>query len=98
MLIGFYTIPVAIILQFLMIAVPVIGILFGSLWYQWRHDPSEHKTGMIVTGILGLLLIGIVPGFFLWFRARFCLARKVEYNGNQYSAECNSVFYGMWRL
>ncbi len=80
MLVGFYNIPVAIILQFLialgiysmllaitlqllMITVMVIGILVGGLWYQWRYGPNEHKTGMIVTGILGALFIGVVPGF-----------------------------------
>ncbi|MFX1510687.1 MAG: hypothetical protein ACFFBR_10320 [Promethearchaeota archaeon] len=82
MLLGFYNIPVVIILQFfialgvytmllgislqvLTITMMVVGILFGGLWYQWRYDPNEHKTGMIVTGILGALLICVVPGFLI---------------------------------
>ena len=49
--IGIFTIPLGI-----------VAIVFGVLWLQWRHDPIPHKTGMIVTGILGLILTGIIPG------------------------------------
>jgi hypothetical protein len=40
----------------------IIGFVFGILWLNWRHFPSEHKTGLIVSGILGLLFGGILPG------------------------------------
>jgi hypothetical protein len=40
----------------------VIGFIFGILWLNWRHYPSEHKTGLIVSGILGLPFAGIIPG------------------------------------
>jgi hypothetical protein len=39
----------------------VVGIIFSILWFNWRHYPSEHKTGLIVSGILGLFL-GVIPG------------------------------------
>lgn len=40
----------------------IVGIIFAMLWLSWRHSPSEHKTGLIVSGILGLLFGGILPG------------------------------------
>ncbi|MDO8122853.1 MAG: zinc ribbon domain-containing protein [Candidatus Hermodarchaeota archaeon] len=44
------------------IVIGVVGIIFSIIWFSWRHSPSEHKTGLIATGILGLLLAGIIPG------------------------------------
>ncbi len=44
------------------IVIGIIGIIFAMLWLNWRHSPSEHKTGLIVSGILGLLFGGILPG------------------------------------
>lgn len=49
--IGIVTIPLGI-----------VGIVFSILWLQWRNDPFPHKTGMIVTGILAIILTGVVPG------------------------------------
>ncbi|MFX1565363.1 MAG: hypothetical protein ACFFCH_05180 [Promethearchaeota archaeon] len=49
--IGIITIPLAI-----------VGLVFAILWLQWRSDPLPHKTGMIVTGILALILTGVIPG------------------------------------
>ena len=41
----------------------IFGIIFFILWFQWKNDPSAHKTGLIVTGILGLFLaFGWLPG------------------------------------
>jgi hypothetical protein len=41
----------------------VIGLIFGVIWLNWRQFPAQHKTGLIVTGILALLFsIGSVPG------------------------------------
>ncbi len=40
----------------------VIGLIVGILWLGWRNNPSEHKTGLIVSGILGMLFLGTVPG------------------------------------
>ena len=40
----------------------VFGIIFMILWFMWRSNPSAHKTGLIVTGILGLFLAGFLPG------------------------------------
>lgn len=41
----------------------VISLIFGIIWLNWRHSPSSHKTGLIVSGILALIFgIGTVPG------------------------------------
>jgi hypothetical protein len=53
---------VLLIFGLLTIPLAIIGIVFGALWLQWRQEPYEHKTGMIVTGILGILFTGLVPG------------------------------------
>ena len=44
------------------IVMGVVGIIFSIIWFNWRHYPSEHKTGLIVSGILGLLFAGFLPG------------------------------------
>lgn len=40
----------------------VLGLVFMILWFVWRSHPSRHKTGLIVTGIVGLLFAGFLPG------------------------------------
>jgi hypothetical protein len=41
----------------------IFGIIFFILWFQWKNDPTAHKTGLIVTGVLGLFLaFGWLPG------------------------------------
>jgi hypothetical protein len=41
----------------------VVGLVFGLLWLNWRHYPSEHKTGLIVSGVLSLIFSsGYIPG------------------------------------
>ena len=41
----------------------IFGIIFFVLWFQWKNDPGAHKTGLIVTGVLGLFLaFGWLPG------------------------------------
>ena len=42
--------------------ITIFGIIFMILWFRWRHDPGAHKTGLIVTGIFGLILAGFIPG------------------------------------
>jgi hypothetical protein len=42
--------------------ITIFGIIFMILWFRWRHDPIAHKTGLIVTGILGLIFSGVLPG------------------------------------
>jgi len=44
------------------ILITIFGIIFMFLWFSWRKDPSAHKTGLIVTGVLGLFLAGFIPG------------------------------------
>lgn len=43
----------------------IISLVFTILWLNWRHDPSAHKTALIITGILGLVLGGFLPGLFV---------------------------------
>ncbi|MFX1317656.1 MAG: hypothetical protein ACFE9D_00840 [Promethearchaeota archaeon] len=41
----------------------VIGLIFGVLWLNWRHFAVQHKTGLIVSGILAMVFsIGFIPG------------------------------------
>jgi hypothetical protein len=40
----------------------IFGIIFMILWFRWRGSPSAHKTALIVTGILGIILAGFIPG------------------------------------
>ena len=40
----------------------IFGLIFMILWFRWRGEPSAHKTGLIVTGILALFLAGFLPG------------------------------------
>jgi hypothetical protein len=44
------------------IALGFIGLIFAILWFSWRKEPSRHKTGLIVSGVLGLLFAGFIPG------------------------------------
>ncbi len=52
----------------ILIVVGVLGILgiidlfFAISWFNWRHEPSAHKTGLIVTGIIGLIFTGFIAG------------------------------------
>ena len=40
----------------------IIGIFLAILWLLWRKAPLAHRTGLIVTGVLGLLFAGFIPG------------------------------------
>jgi hypothetical protein len=61
---GILQMIISVFLIFGVISIPlaIIGFVFGALWLSWRNDPMEHKTGAIVTGILGLILTGVIPG------------------------------------
>ncbi len=58
--------PLIMMVFFISIAfyllISIFGIIFFILWFRWRHDPSAHKTGLIVTGILGLIFGGFIAG------------------------------------
>lgn len=54
--------PLILISLIVNVVMGVIGLTFAILWLNWRHYPSEHKTGLIVSGILGLLFAGFIPG------------------------------------
>ena len=45
----------------LYILITIFAIIFFILWFRWKNDPGAHKTGLIVTGILGLFLAGFLP-------------------------------------
>lgn len=38
------------------------GLIVSILWFNWRHNPSEHKTGLIASGILSMIFLGGVSG------------------------------------
>ncbi len=40
-----------------------IGCLILSIyWFNWRHEPSAHKSALIATGIVGLIFGGTIGG------------------------------------
>jgi len=39
-----------------------LSLIFAIMWMNWRSHPSAHKTGLIVTGILGLIFGLFLPG------------------------------------
>jgi hypothetical protein len=43
----------------------IIGIILAIVWLLWRTTPLAHRTGLIVTGVLGLLFAGFIPGLFI---------------------------------
>ena len=40
----------------------IISLIFVFLWFSWRSDPGTNKTALIITGILGLIFGGFLPG------------------------------------
>ncbi|MDO8125097.1 MAG: zinc ribbon domain-containing protein [Candidatus Hermodarchaeota archaeon] len=40
----------------------VLSLLFTIFWLMWRGQPSQHRVGLIITGIIGLILTGVLPG------------------------------------
>lgn len=40
-----------------------IGLLILAIyWFKWRHEPSDHKSALIATGIIGLVFGGTIGG------------------------------------
>jgi hypothetical protein len=39
-----------------------VSLIFTLLWFSWRSHPAAHKSGLIVTGILGMIFGGFLPG------------------------------------
>lgn len=57
--------PEALIAMFIpgvLIVMAIVSLILSVLWFSWRSNPTGHKTGLIVTGILGLILGGVLPG------------------------------------
>jgi hypothetical protein len=48
----------------------ILGIIFTLLWFRWRRNPCAHKTGFMVTGALGLVFGGLVPGLLVLIAGR----------------------------
>lgn len=42
----------------------IIALVFTILWFMWRRSPSQKKTGLIITGIFGIIIfpLGVLPG------------------------------------
>lgn len=45
-----------------LIVMTVLALIFSILWFKWRNVPSKNKIGLIITGILALIITGIIPG------------------------------------
>jgi hypothetical protein len=40
----------------------LVGLIVVTPWFMWRKSPSAHKKGLIITGIIGLIIAGTLPG------------------------------------
>ncbi len=45
-----------------LVVITILTLIFSILWLMWRKDPIKHRAGLIVTGILGLIFGGVLPG------------------------------------
>jgi len=45
-----------------LIPATIIGLIFGFIPLMWRHEPQQHKVGLIIIGVFSLFSIG---GLFL---------------------------------
>ena len=45
-----------------MVIAAVLSLFFTIFWLMWRGQPSQHRVGLIITGIIGLILTGFLPG------------------------------------
>jgi hypothetical protein len=52
----------AIVLVGVLGVLTILALIFSILWLMWRNEPSRHRVGLIVTGILGLIFGGVLPG------------------------------------
>ncbi|MFX1576175.1 MAG: hypothetical protein ACFFCF_03275 [Promethearchaeota archaeon] len=55
----------------------ILGIIYIFLWFHWRRDPSAHRTGLLVTGALGLVFGGLIPGLIVLIASRM-IPREVK--------------------
>ncbi len=46
----------------LFVVMTAFALIFSILWFIWRGSPSQHKAGLIISGILALIFSGIIPG------------------------------------
>ncbi|MFX0078466.1 MAG: hypothetical protein ACFE8O_04440 [Candidatus Hermodarchaeota archaeon] len=43
----------------------IISVVFTILWLSWRHEASDHKIALIITGFTALIVGGFLPGLFV---------------------------------
>lgn len=60
-LLGFITILIG---GFFVFAGTLI-LIFSILWLWWRRNPEAHVTGLIITGLLGAIFGGLIPGLLI---------------------------------
>ncbi len=44
------------------VIIGIFNLIFAILWFNWRNNPGQHKTGLIVTGIIALIFAGFIGG------------------------------------
>lgn len=45
-----------------LMVVGILGLIFGTYWFRWRHTAIEYKEKLILTGIIALIFTGVLPG------------------------------------
>ena len=78
MLPSFFLIPF-----FFFIIFPAIFLIWGIgclilaiYWFKWRHEPSAHKSSLIATGIIGLIIGGTIGGLLVLIGGALAIEEK----------------------
>ena len=40
----------------------IVGLILALIWLVLRRAPTKHRTAFLVTGVIGLLFAGFLPG------------------------------------
>lgn len=61
----------------IVLAMGIPGFILMILWFSWRGEACRHKTGIIVTGVLGLIFAGFLPGLLVLIGGIICPSEAV---------------------
>lgn len=64
--------PWILLIPAIILAMGIPGFIFMILWFSWRSEPCVHKTGLIVTGVLGIIFAGFLPGLLVLIAGMVC--------------------------